>query len=293
VSGIIRPNLYRHHDVREALREQCLYAKKAHKVSLRELARRIEVSSGLLTLVLNNERGLSEDILEKLLGQMTWLDASEKSFLKKLRTLSETEDFDERRKVYKKLTRFHKQRESVPQNYEGFRYLTHWFYPVLRELVAVRGFHPSVDWIQEAFQEHLSPKQIIEGIEFLFELGYIEQSPDGQWRFPNNAGIQCEAGVFRLGIGQFHKEMLNRAVLALDELPREERSVQSLTMAMSEKSYTAAQKILSKALDDIQELVGTDPDRTRVYHLALASFPLTRKEIPPPKGTKLRPKAKK
>jgi uncharacterized protein (TIGR02147 family) len=274
------PNVYQHHDVRQALLEQVNFARTSRALSLREIARRLKVSSGLLTLILKNRRGLTSDKLESLLKVFDWLNDSEKSFLRKLRVISESSDFNERRDSYKEATRFLKHRAAVPKNFEVYKYLSNWFYMALRELAAVKGFSDNVEWLQKAFLKPLGQRQLREAFEFLVEHEFLIKDEHGRWAFKGDKLVECEGGVYRLALGRFHKDMLNMAAESIDTVPREERDLQSLTMAISPESFVKVQEIMRKALYEVRELVANDPNRNRVYHIATVAIPLTVKDLP-------------
>jgi uncharacterized protein (TIGR02147 family) len=272
---INRPSPFSFTDFREYLRA-FVAAARPQGLSLRELSRRAGLSPGFLPLVLAGKRRLFEDALEKIVPHLG-LDLAEAKYLRILRQMSEANTSLEREAALKKAKKLSGFRSSQPLNFSGFEFLSHWFYPVIRELSAAPGFKLDAEWIQGRLNKKIKRRDIEQAIAFLIEQKMIEKNNLGAWVFPNRETLTMDSAVAKAALAKFHSEMLGQAIESLDSVAREERTVQGLTIGMSPDTYKKAEKILNQALADITQLARDQSDRALVYHVALAAFPVTKK----------------
>jgi uncharacterized protein (TIGR02147 family) len=159
---------------------------------------------------------------------------------------------------------------------QAYEYLTHWYHVAIREMAALPGFKLDAEWIRDRLQESVPLKEIQVALEFLTANGYLKVKADGSVLPPENA-IDCSGGVYRIALGQYHRQIFELATRSIDSVPREEREIQGHTIALGGKSYDQARGIMEEAISKIRELGEKDKNSQAVYHMEVALFPLTRR----------------
>lgn len=276
-SEAIKPDIYRYHDYRQFLNDWIKYRKntEAH-FSLRFLARKSNVAVGYLSMILSGERKMLHETLEKIAKPLK-LSVSEKSYLELLRTVAESESTLTKHEALEKLRRFRNYREVNTKEIEVYRYLTHWYYVAIREMVNLPDFKADAGWIQSKLRNKVSLKEIKEALDFLLDNGYLEKSPDGRIRAVEKE-LLCLSGVYRLALTQFHREMLELASASLDNSSVEERDITGYTLAIPKEKLEELKQICFAFLRQLSNLENKSLPADSVYHVAVAAFPLTRNE---------------
>lgn len=278
---IPRPNIFEHHDYREFLKVWFEYLKKTQpRFSLRRLAEESKLSCAYLPKILAGTRNITQKGLDKF-SRLLALTPSERSYLELLCTVSDSDSQEARLEALEKLQRFRAYQELNSKEIEVYKYLTHWFYVAIREMAALSDFRPDPNWIRGRLKSKPSLSAIKEALDFLIQNGYVKMDEKGKARRPDK-NLNCEGEVYRIAIRQFHREMLQLATDSLGNTPTDKRTVTGHAMPISSESYPKLQKILDKALRQIEELGQTETSARGVYYVTLAAFPLTEER---PTGT--------
>lgn len=77
-------------------------------------------------------------------------------------------------------------------------------------------------------------------------------------------------------LDEYHIEMIELAVRAVHQYPRDRRQVSGITMAISEEGYKQVLDIMARARQEILAAVSHDTDVDRVYQVNQQIFPLSK-----------------
>ena len=277
-SKIDRPNIFSYHDHRLFLPRWFDYLKLTQKkFSLRGLARDAEISTGYLPSVLSGKQRLSERALKKIIEKI-YLTKNEQSFLLLMRTLTDTDDPKERLNALKRMQKYDAYQDLYSSETEAYRYWTHWFYPVIREMTALPDFVLDAEYIQSKLRKKVPLNQIKKAIRFLVDSKFIGVDSGGTISLPEKE-IECMDGVHRISLGQFHREMFVNASDSIENTKSGERSLLGEVLAISQDDWTAVKDILEEARKKIAKLAHSKRDAEQIYHVALAAFPVTNNEM--------------
>lgn len=265
-----KPEVVDYHDYRVFLRDWIGYRHEQDpEFSLRSLARVAQVGASTISMILNGQRGLSSELLEKLSPGLG-LSPAELKYFDLLRGMSEAPNAEIRAATVGRIQKSKKYKLRHPKEFETFNYLSHWYYVVIREMAGLPGFKADPEWIQSRLRDYVAIGDIQQALNFLNEHGFLAAE---------NAGKQldCMGGVFKMALGSFHKQMLDQISTAIDEIPADERHVLGHTMALPSERLAEAKAILNEALTKIESLGAVPGAVDTVYHVELALIPVTRK----------------
>lgn len=276
VEPVGRPNIFQYHDYRVFLHDWMAFMKTdSPKFSLRKLAEEVGLSPAYLSLVLSQKRVLTAQTADQVASNLA-LEASERSYFKKLVQLSESRSQEQRLKAFQKIKRFQKYSKTNVKEVEAFNYLSKWYYVAIRELAAHADFKGDVRWIQKQLSKHVPATEIRKALNFLVEHGFLAKA-NGKFTIPNR-DVDCLGGIFSLSLNQFHKDILKMASEAIDEVSKERRYLTGYTFLVSDESYKQLTDILEETKEKIRELEKSDSGRAgtkSVYHVELAAIPMT------------------
>ncbi len=260
------PAIYKFHDYRKYL-EEVFASLKAQKISKRTFAKENGVSNAYLTMVLNKKRNLDPRYIEAF-GEYLNLSASEKKYFENLVLLSDSEDSDERANAFKKLSRFKTYQTNKTADVITHKYLEHWYHVAIREMSFLDDFQKDAEWIQARLQTHLTISEIKKALDFLEKNNLLKEH--------QNEHFDCSEGIYKLALGNFHKQMLHQVAESIENVDRTKRQIVGFSKSMSRKNFEKAAKIMEKAITEISELEA-DSKNKELYHFYFTGIPLTNK----------------
>ncbi len=271
-----QPNVFEYEDVGSFLNDWLGYLKANKKMSLRQITRESEISAGYLSMVLSGKRRLTKKALEKILIHLR-LSQQERRFLELLHTVGESESAPTRVEALSEMARLSAFRRVNQKEHDTYRYLTKWYYVAIREMVLLPDFQDSPQWIQERLRGKIGLREVTEALEFLEERGLIARDANGK-RTLNALDLQCKEGVYKISLGEFHRQALEMAHKSIHEVARDRRYILGRTVAISKAEFLRAKEIFDEALKKI-EVLGQGADVSKeVYHFELVAFPMTEKQ---------------
>jgi uncharacterized protein (TIGR02147 family) len=155
-----------------------------------------------------------------------------------------------------------------------FNYLSHWYYPAIREMVARIDFREEPKWIAKQLIPQIKPAEAANCLELLLELGLLKRNGQGRLE-RGEASVATGHEVRGLAIRNYHRQMLERAADSITLVTSELRDISALTVCI--EAETVAE--LKERFHDFHEVLLDRCDRdekpTAVYQINLQLFPLT------------------
>lgn len=267
-----KPRLFNYHDYRGFVRDWMAYSKLNYGLSLRQIAVDTGLSVSFLSMMLAGRRKLSPKAIQKLLPIFEFT-ASEEEYFLLLQTIGDSESHQERVSALNKIHKLASYKKLNTKELEVYKYLSHWYYVAIREMVMLREFKLDAAWIQSQLNYFVPVPEINNAIAFLIDYGFIETLPNGGARLPEKR-IECFEGIYKIALSSYYKEMFQLASDSIEKIPRVSRSLGFETMAISSENFEDVRKILEEARKKIEELGRQQKDPDAVYHVSFAAFPL-------------------
>lgn len=242
--------------------------------SLRELARQTQISAALLPAIFSNRRTLTRNILEKLLPVIQ-LSAPEAHFLELLRRVSEGRKQSERQAAYQQICKLGLYQGKNPKELQAHAYLSHWYYPAIRELAKLGEFTFDAKKVRAALGQKVTLSEVRDALQFLVKNDFIVKLPNGKAAV-NEKQLDCVQGVYRLALAEQHKQLLSLAGESIDDVPREFRYLIGHMLSFQKNRLDLVKEIFDEALTKIKNLPIEDSQKDSVYQLSFYAFPLTK-----------------
>lgn len=246
-------DVYMYHDYRAFLNDEIKRQTQSYAgFSMRSIARTARIAPGHLSMVLSGKKNLSSEKLLDLARALS-LKPAEQNHLNFLLSLCDADLQEDRIDALSRLQRSIGYQTKNPKEHHVYRYLSRWFYVVIREMATKSGFQADAKWIQTRLQFQVPLMEIKEALEFLISNDYIKILHDGSAK-ASSESLNCMGGVYQVVLAQFHKEMFEIATKSLDTLTGKERYLEGYTCSLSQSHFKQAQKIISEAIDQIEAL---------------------------------------
>lgn len=266
--------IFEHTNYREFLRSELVTRiQKNPQFSLRSLARRIGISPGLLSSVLNGRKNLSRETAH-LTAEALGLREKESEYFQLLVDLAKIDQSEIRSNIQKRLESLAPPRKSKRQevSLDHFKLISEWYhYPIL-ELSGVTGFQLKPQAIAKSLGITIHESK--SALSRLVRLGLITK--DAHETYSRSVGsCVSSAAVPSPALRKFHRQMLEKAMESLETQTPNEKLVGSETLAFSEKALPEAGTIIEECFEKLLALSNRLPRKDHVYHLGIQFFRLT------------------
>lgn len=267
--------IYEHKSIKEILRYELQERLKANpRYSMRSFARSLNIHAAELSLVLRGERSLSYKSSQKVIKNLNLSPGQQKYFIELLQfeknglNLLEADP-----------TPIEKNQNKLSP--ERFQKISKWYHFAILNLMTSQDFI----WSPAHIAKRLSISQVEAGfaMQDLCAAGLVKIETSSKSRTKNMSAkvVVVKTEIPSSVIKNYHKEILEKAQMALHEIPMEFREYQSIGLNCNLSDLPK----IKKAIDQFTEELIEKCHRHRgeeVYQLQISLFPLTalKKDLP-------------
>jgi uncharacterized protein (TIGR02147 family) len=268
-------DVFRHRDYRAFLRE--FYERRKVRrggYSLRAFSQKAGLRSpNYLKLVMDGERNLTPPMALRF-AQACELSAEAVDYFCELVAYNQAQNTLERERHYRQLRRFRRFRRVHQLDAAQEAYYSHWYVPVIRELVVRPDFQEDPKWIAETLLPAISPANARSALGVLGKLGLLKRDANGRL-VQSEPLVETPDGPLGHQVVEFHRAMMAHAAEALDRVPRDEREISALTLCISAVQLKELKKELGQLREDLLQRYQADEQAERVVQVNFQMFPLS------------------
>lgn len=267
------------HDYRTILREELnIRCQQNPQYSLRAFARDIRLSPSRLSEVLNGKQGLSKVVASNVARALGYTADEAEIFCDLV------ESMHARSRVKRELAKIRLVKSKVHSNgseavaYESikrdtFQMITDWYHFAILRLTQIKrpdNTPADATWFANALDISLTAAK--SAIDRLLRLGLLEDR-DGKL-VARNTHESHSSTTPSAAIKDYHKQILERATIALYTQKIEERDFSAMTMPVSSAKLAAAREKIKNFRRELCEFLSGSETNDRVYCLSIQFFDL-------------------
>jgi len=272
------PDIYHYTDYRAFLRDFFIERKSVNSgFSHQSFARRAQIKSkGFLLHVMQNERNLTKPVLLKV-ARAIGLTPAETEYFEDLVSFDQAKNTTDKNFYFAKIA----SRRSTIQckNLDDLHYafFSAWYHSVVRELITLVSPNADSAKLAKLLIPPISAAQVRESLKLMLSLGLIKKDGEGNYT-QNEPFITAGGPVRNIAIMNFQKSMLALASQAWDYFSENEINMNTLTMTMSDDCIAVINKEIALFKKRLLDLIANeDKKATRVHHLNISFFPVSRR----------------
>lgn len=167
--------------------------------------------------------------------------------------------------------------EYTQLSIDQFDVISDWYHYAILELIALPNFQSTPEWIARALS--ISEPEVCIALERLERLEMIERDEAGQWR-DVSGGFSTTLGSAptHSALKNLQRQVLEKAITALEEVPVEKRSQTSMTMAIEVEKLSEARELIKEFQRKMNALLSPTGSRaiSEVYHLGVSLYPVSK-----------------
>jgi uncharacterized protein (TIGR02147 family) len=275
--GLTKVNIFKFNDYREVLIALIGQRKKNRQAfSYRWFSQRAGLTSpNFLNLVVKGQRHLSPDSIEKVI-EIFGLNKEEGDFFRNLVHFNKAKTLSEKEHFAALLVRSRKFQDEYPLSRDQFEYYSDWYNIPVREALNLKSPPQSDEEISQCLQPAISLSEARESLEKLLTLGLVEKV-DHKYK-PKQESVSTGHKFSSYGVVQYHKKMMTLATEALDRFPSAEREISSVTIGMSEETFSKIKKEIEDFRSRLMAIAEEDRDKERIYQMNFQLFPLSKQK---------------
>lgn len=153
---------------------------------------------------------------------------------------------------------------------DTFSAISDWWHYAILSLGEVKGSKASPTWIAQRLG--IPQRDASAALERLSRLGLIEIK-NGRYRQCGKA-LSTSQDVTSAAIRKFHRQNLEKAAEALENVPVESRDFGAVTLAIAKSDMPRAKSLLLNLRREFTRTIGANPKRDSVYTLSINFFPV-------------------
>lgn len=245
----MKPEKFRHF-LRQTLVERC---KANEAYSMRAFARDLKIDNSALSKIINGKRSLGRKVIERLSYELDLAPEQIEYYLS-----NASEDLNDFQQI----------------TLDSFSIISDWYYYGILELIRLDEFNSDPKWIAKKLGLNINVVQ--EAIERLERVGLIEITNGNIIDISGGKSTNIPKSKTAYAFKKLQKQLLEKALSAVDEVDYEKRSNTSMTVAVDLEKLPEAVDEIKKFRRKMGKILGGSNKHESVYNLSIALYPLTK-----------------
>lgn len=158
-------------------------------------------------------------------------------------------------------------------NLEKFSVIRDWYHMAILEMTEITTFRPDIGWM--ASRLDLPTDIVKEAVGRLVELGLLKTDVP-KWQ-QTSVDLELPSGMPSRAVKEHHKQLLTKAIVAVDEAALEDREYSAQTLAVAKSSLPELKNLIREFQRKVARLSHGQP-KDDVYALNIQLFPLLEKD---------------
>lgn len=245
--------------------EFCKRREKNPAYSLRAFGKFLKISPSRLSEVLSDKRLMTSNQGARIAERLAYSPEMKKKFL---------ECIEQSRGVTRGQVIFEASiecREYRQMQMDSFHLIADWYHFAILSLMETRSFKSDVQWI--ARRLGISIMEARQAAVRLKRLGFLVEV-NGKWKAVSK-DLATSNEVSSAALRKSHRQTLEQALTALEEVPLDQRDVTSISMAIDVNKLPAAKKMIQKFRRSLSVFLESG-SQTEVYNLNVQLLPVTK-----------------
>lgn len=232
-------------------------------------AKKIGLSQSYLSLILTDKRSLTEKSA-RIISKSLKLSPPEMDYLTLLVKKENAKDSSIKKHYNDELKKFRHQNQVDEINLEKFKVISDWHHSALLELITIKN----VVHTERAFAKRLAidVPTVREALKRLEQLDLIKKVNNKYVR-SDKGNLATPTDISSEGLRSFHKQILKKAILAVDEQTVEQRVFSGMTMSIDVDKLPQAKKLIENFKNEMSNLLEVET-KSKVYQISIQLFQL-------------------
>ncbi|MBD3419464.1 MAG: TIGR02147 family protein [Chitinivibrionales bacterium] len=245
--------------------------------SYRYIAQKVGFSSaGFLTNIISGKRNISAEYIFRF-AELFKFNKAETEYFELLVHFNQANSHEQKRYYFEKILANKKSKIAITDA-RHYEFYSKWYYTAIREIVDAYPISDNFDKLAKLVFPPIKPAEAKKAVELMELTGFIKKDKNGIYE-QTETFITTGYEAKSVAITNFLMQMADLAKAAIDRIPRNKRTISSLTYTISEEGYQQIHERLKSFHREILEIVRADKKENkqdRVYHINFHVFPISK-----------------
>lgn len=241
-------------------------------------------SAGHVTQLVKGIATITPKLLPKL-ADVLELKGRERRYFELLVQYGQVPSMAEKREILARLTRFTGDK-GVKVSRDQYQFYQKWYYAAIRDILTLAPFRADYSALAKMVEPTITREEAKDAIRTLERLELIHRDENNVFQATSKI-LSMEMGEERaILINGYAEQMIDRAKYALNHQDKSERTISWAGFSASEMGYELIKEEIKLFRQRVMDIVTKDEQSTRVYHMNIDCFPLSKKVDTNQKGNK-------
>ena len=183
-------------------------------------------------LIVNDQRRITNNTMYKIIEALE-LKGYERQYFQTLVAYTNAKEPKKIDALLQKLVYLKSRCLENTTDEQVLKFYSHWYHAIIFEMVGMQKFSSDPEWIRKKLNFSLSEKEVLGSLKVLEDLGLIAFDTEKGRHIKLKKDFETASEVQVLGVMQFHKKMIELGKASIDQLPREQRDIGAVTLAVT------------------------------------------------------------
>lgn len=226
-----------------------------------------------ITMILKGKANLSQQHISNF-SQLFKLNKRESEFFELIVNFNQEKNKDNKQILLKKIVKFNKSSTTLLTS-DQFEYYQKWYYSVIHDILSFYKFNGDFNELAAMVEPSITAREARKAIRLLERLNFIQSRPDGGYDC-HYKGISAYSEGTSLVLSSYAEKMIDSSKHALNKMPDNERVISWSGFSASEEMFQKIKEEARAFRKKIIEMVQSDPNPNKAYHLNLQIFPVSK-----------------
>jgi uncharacterized protein (TIGR02147 family) len=267
--------IFEYNDYRKFLKE--FYDEKkieSPHFSYRYMATRVGFKSpGHFTLIIQGKANISIHLIERF-ADFLRLNKKEHAYFQELVLFNQARKHEDKKRHFERMISY--QESSIKMlDEDQYEFYSEWYYTAVREILNFYTFDGDYAKLSKMVDPPISPLEARKAVALLEKLGLIRKIQNEAFELTDKV-ITTGYSAQSVAINNHIINSLRLAERALDNFPREQRNLSTISVNVSSDGYNRIVEELRAFRRRALEIAGNDEGANRAYQFNFQFFPLSR-----------------
>jgi uncharacterized protein (TIGR02147 family) len=267
--------IFEYNDYRKFLKD--FYEEKKNEnphFSYRFLSQKVGFKSpGHFTLIIQGKANISINLIERF-ADFVKLNKKERAYFQELVLFNQAKKHEDKKRHFERMMSYQESSARILDE-DQYEFYSEWYYTAVREILNFYSFEGDYAKLGKMVEPAISPQEARKAVKLLEKLGLIEKVQNESYKLTDkilSTGYHAQA----VSINNHIINSLKLAEHALDNCPREERNLSTVSVNVSPEGYRRIVEELRAFRRRMLEIAGADEKINRAYQFNFQFFPLSR-----------------
>lgn len=204
------------------------------------------------------------------------LTAKEEEYLETIVAFDHAKTHDEKNKYFRRILQIRGQNNAVELQKEQYDFVSHWYIPVIRELITCKDYNNDPQWIADRIVPSITLAQVKKGITLLQALGLITyEESSNRWKQTNRT-ISTPSVVLSVAATNYHINTIELGKESLSRFNAQQRDVRAVTLGLPKSKVTELKSMIETFWSDLLSFANELHDVEQVMQVNIQMFPMSK-----------------